>query len=379
VSGLGERLGDARVVVVVGPGGVGKTTTSAAVALRLAEGGRRTIVLTVDPAHRLATALGLPEIPGDPVPIRTGGSATLEGMQLDTKRTLDGLVGRHASNDEQRDRILSNPIYQRIADTLAGTHEYMAMEKLYELATESDHEAIVIDTPPTRSALSFLDAPHRMTDFIGGRFLRWILGPSAAAGRGTLRATSMGAKAFAQAMRRITGAEVLADLTEFLASFQGMYQGFKERAAHVLELMRQQTTRFVVVTAPEPGALEEAGFFAERLRESELPLAAVVANRAHIGRPRLPDEAADVAKHLEDGSADDRALAAAIRVRLAWQEVEAREEGALARFRQDHDDIAVLPVPEIEGEVNDLKGLRKLGTALFEPSGEASPAEAKAR
>ncbi|MCA1726618.1 MAG: AAA family ATPase, partial [Actinobacteria bacterium] len=227
VKTLAKALDGAHVVVVTGPGGVGKTTTSAAIALRLAEKGHRTIVLTVDPARRLAMALGLPAIAGDRTRIRGVRGGTLDAMQLDTKRALDELVAEQSASEEQRDRILANRFYQRIADTLSGTSEYMAMEKLHALAAEGAYDAIVIDTPPTRSALSFLDAPRRLTDFLGGRFLRFVLAPSAVAGRGTLRVTSLGAQAFVKVIRRVAGGELLADTAEFLGAFEGMYGGFK--------------------------------------------------------------------------------------------------------------------------------------------------------
>ncbi|HYU58839.1 MAG TPA: ArsA-related P-loop ATPase, partial [Actinomycetota bacterium] len=291
---------------------------------------------------------------------------TLEAMQLDTKRTLDALVARHAGSEAQRDRILANRFYARIADTLAGTHEYMAMEKLYELATEGDHETIVVDTPPTRSALSFLDAPRRMTDFLGGRFLRFMLAPTSVGARGTLRLTALGAQAFGRALRAITGGELLADTAEFLSAFEGMYDGFKRRAAAVLDLLRRPGTRFVIVTSPEPGAMDEAGYFAERLAEAGMPLAAVVANRTHLGRPRLDPAVAGAVPRLEGGAPAARALAAAIRTRLAWQAVEDREAAALDAFHARHGGVLLTTVPDLGRDVHDLPGLRRLASALFE-------------
>jgi anion-transporting ArsA/GET3 family ATPase len=364
---MDAALDGARIVVVCGPGGVGKTTTSAAMALRLAETGRRTIVLTVDPARRLATALGLPAIPGDRVRIKTAAGTHLDAMQLDTKRALDELVVEQAATDEQRDRILGNRFYQRIADTLSGTSEYMAMEKLHALAGEGAYDAIVIDTPPTRSALSFLDAPTRLTDFLGGRFLRFVLTPTAVAGKGTLRVTSLGAQAFAKVIRRVTGGELLADTAEFLGAFEGMYGGFKKRAKAVLRELRDPSTRFVVVASPEAEPLEEAAFFAARLTETGMPLGAIVANRCHAGPARLPDRADGVIQRLEAGTAEDRAVAAAVRTRLAWQVVEAREESALGAFDEAHPGVPLIRVPELEGDIHDVPGLRRLGETLFAP------------
>src|SRR5690349_5301031 len=209
----------------------------------------------MDPARRLATALRLPTLAGERARIPLGHGRTLQAMQLDTQRTFDELIARYAGSQERRDRILANRFYRRIADTLAGTHEYMAMEKLYELATEEQHQAIVIDTPPTRSALSFLDAPNRVTDFLGGRLLRWLVWPGAAASRFTLGAARIGANAFARTAGRLIGGTVLADVADFLSAFEGMYGGFKERAANVLGLLQDPGCVFVVVASPATSSL----------------------------------------------------------------------------------------------------------------------------
>src|SRR5439155_25766284 len=247
---LGHALAETRIVVVCGSGGVGKTTVSAAIAVHLAGCGRSTALLTVDPARRLATALRLPPFAGGRTSVQVGGGRSMDALQLDTKRTFDELVERFAGAPDRRDRILSNPFYRRLADTLGGTHEYMAMEKLHQLAEDEQHEVIVIDTPPTRSALSFLDAPRRLTDFLGGRFLRLMLWPTATAGRFTVSAARFGARTVLRTVGRLVGAETLADTIEFLSAFDGMYAGFKARANRVLELMSSPQCAFVVVTAP---------------------------------------------------------------------------------------------------------------------------------
>ena len=205
------KLDGKRIIVVCGSGGVGKTTVSAALALRLAGERERVTILAVDPAKRLATALGLPRAPGGRTTVRYEG-VSLEAQLLDTKRTFDDLVEQHAGSRERAQRILDNRFYQRIADTLSGTHEYMAMERLYELATTEEWDGIVIDTPPTRSAMSFLDAPKRMTDFLSGQMLKWLLWPYRRGGKMGLKGMNLGAQAFAKAVGRIAGNELLRDL-----------------------------------------------------------------------------------------------------------------------------------------------------------------------
>ena len=353
-----------RIVVVCGSGGVGKTTVSAALAVGLAERGSSTALLTVDPARRLATALRLPSSPGERTRIKVGGGRSLVAMQLDTQRTFDELIRRHAGTAERRERILSNRFYRRIADTLSGTHDYMAMERLFELSKEEGHQAIVIDTPPTRSALSFLEAPRRMTDFLGGRFLRWMLWPGARAGRLTLGVARFGAAAFGRTVGRLIGAEVLADTVEFLAAFEGMYEGFKRRAAAVLELLRSPECAFVIVTAPTPGSLDEAGYFIDRLRENGMRAEAVVANRWQAQGPALPDDAERSVAALDAGGAEERAVAAMLMNHLRREPRQADETDAMFSFAKAHADVPIVGVPDLSGDVQDVAGLRRVGAFL---------------
>jgi anion-transporting ArsA/GET3 family ATPase len=366
---LGPYLRGTRIVVVCGSGGVGKTTISAAVAVRTALAGRETALLTVDPARRLATALRLPDVAGERTIVDLGAGRRLEALQLDTQRTFDDLIARYATSPERRDRILHNAFYRRLADTLAGTHEYMAMEKLYELAAEEQHEAIVIDTPPTRSALSFLDAPNRMTDFLGGRLLRWMLWPSARAGRLGLSVARMGATAFARTAGRMVGAEVLADIADFLTAFEGLYGGFKDRAAKVLELLRSPECAYVVVTAPTPQSLEEAGFFVQRLAEGGMRAAAVVVNRWHQEAGPLPAGTARAAATLEGtGEAASKAAGAVLADRVRREPVRMNEARAITGFASAFRTVAIVTVPELAGDVQDVPGLRRVADRLFAPA-----------
>ena len=363
--GLDGRLADRRIVVVCGSGGVGKTTVSAAVAVHLAERRSKAALLTVDPARRLATSLRLPTVAGERTSIRLGRAGKMEAVQLDTQRTFDELIHRYAGSAERRERILSNRFYQRISSSLAGTHEYMAMEKLYELAVEEDHDAIVVDTPPTRSALSFLDAPNRLMDFLGGRVMRWMLWPSARAGRLTVGIARFGAQAFARTAGRLVGGEVLADTADFLAAFEGMYGGFHKRASRVLELLRSPDCAFLVVTAPTSVSLEEAGFFVERLDEGGMRAEAVVANRWHPEKEGLPPRAAEVAELLAMGDAPARATAALLMDRVRREPQRSSEAEAMRSFADLHRGMPIVPIPELADDVHDVPGLRRVGTHLF--------------
>jgi anion-transporting ArsA/GET3 family ATPase len=367
VTTLDAQLDGARIVVVCGSGGVGKTTVSAAIAVHLAAAGRTTLLLTVDPARRLATALRLPLEAGDRTSIPLGGGRRMEAMQLDTKRTFDELVERYGGTRERKDRILSNAFYQRISDTLAGTHEYMAMEKLYELSTDPSTELLVIDTPPTRSALSFLEAPQRMTDFLGGRFVRWMTSSTARAGRIGLSAARLGAAAFLRTVGRLVGAGVIADTIDFLSAFEGMYDGFRDRAAKVEELLRSPACQFVVVASPAAGSLEEAGFFIERLPAAGMGQPHVVVNRWHRGDHPLPPGAARAIEALaRSKDRGDREAAELLAVSRDADATRAAESAAMTRFTRDRSGVRLVRVPELGGDVHDVAGLRRIGGHLFE-------------
>ena len=322
----GLVLDGRRVVVVCGSGGVGKTTISAAVAVALARAGKRTIVLAVDPARRLATTLHLPKAPGQRSVVQLGDGARLTALLLDTKRTFDELIERHAGTAERRDRILSNRFYQRLAGTIGGTHEY---------------------TPPTRSALAFLDAPRRMTDFLGGRMFRWLLWPYRRAGTAGMWGASLGARALSRTIGRIAGGELLADIAEFLSAFEGMYEGFKERARRVYDLLSEEQTAFLVVTAPERASLQEAGHFVDRLSEAGMHLAGTVVNRwQRAPSLRIAPERMD---HLRRGNAEERAAAALLELAERLRRPSERQRAAVGEF-----------------EVTDLPGLEAVSRVLFE-------------
>jgi anion-transporting ArsA/GET3 family ATPase len=361
---LEAALAANRIVIVCGAGGVGKTTTSAALALRAALLGRRVLVCTIDPSRRLATSLGLGQLSEKPRPLDlsrlgAGTRGSLSAMVLDTKRTFDALVERYAGTPGARTRILENRFYKQVSSALAGSHEYMAMEKLLELSTDDRFDLVVLDTPPTRHALDFLEAPDRLMSFLDTGILRFFLRPYFVAGRLTLKiATRTGAAALRLADRYL-GLQFLQELSEFFLAFEGMYDGFKERAGRVHALLRCAGSGFVLVASPAPQALGEALYFYERLSEKEMPFIGFVVNRLHPEpvAERRPDRGAsvtidaDLSARLLEIHRDQQHLARAERRALARLEVDAKEP--------------IVTVPEFESDIHDLRGLRDFGGTIF--------------
>jgi len=368
-----------RIVICCGSGGVGKTTTSAALAIRAAESGRRVVVLTIDPARRLAQSLGVDELDNTPRPVRdidTSAGGSLDAMMLDMKRTFDEVVTDHATPDKA-DAIFANPFYQALSTSFSGTQEYMAMEKLGQLSATADADdrwdLIIVDTPPSRSALDFLDAPEHLARLLDGRFLRLLLSPA----RGPFRLMGAGFTLVYSAMERILGAQVITDVKTFAAAFETLFGGFRARAESTLALLGSRRTTFLVVATPEPDALREASFFVDRLTESGLPLSGLVVNRAHESELEISAERAlalaedlvasapDSEDHGQaDHRADYRADIAALRRHADRMRLIERERGLLARFSASRPDVALQSVPDQPGDVTDLDALRLLGAAL---------------
>jgi anion-transporting ArsA/GET3 family ATPase len=276
---LREALASKEVVVVCGSGGVGKTTTAASIALDAASE-RKVIVVTIDPARRLASALGLDGGIGhkETRVDLNGSKGSMHAAMLDMKTAWDDLVDRYSPTRAQAAHIKTNRIYRSLSEQFIGSQSYMAMERLADLHDRGNYDLIVIDTPPTRSALDFLEAPKRMTDFIGGSLLRWIAKPYTAAGKIGLRAFNFTASPFLKIADRVLGSQVLEDMSALVLDFQNLYDGFKERAEDVLQLLSSPATGFLVVTSLEGAPLQEAEFFVDRLRDEQLPLAGIVAN-----------------------------------------------------------------------------------------------------
>jgi len=360
VSGLGPIL-DSRVIVCTGSGGVGKTTISAAIGLEAASRGRKTIVVTIDPARRLANSLGLKELSNEPrkIPPRKFQDAgippgPLEAMMLDTKTTFDELIHRYARDTRRAERIIKNRFYQAISGALSGTHEYMAMEKLYELDSQKRWDLIVIDTPPTRNALDFIEAPKRMTSFLEGRALKWFLLPAIGGGRGVFRAVNFAAVGFLKVVQRIVGTQILKDTAEFFANFEGMYEGFKQRAQAVYELLRHQQTSFVVIAAPTDQAVDEGLFFASALNDHGLPFRGLIVNRVHPTH-RL----------LKTGAIGVPLVDRLVQMAADFEQVAKREERSLRRLSKEIAERRWARVPYLAEEVVDLAALGKVASYIF--------------
>ncbi|PPK65824.1 ArsA-related P-loop ATPase [Actinokineospora auranticolor] len=355
-----------RVVVCCGSGGVGKTTTAAAIAVRAAERGRDTVVLTIDPARRLAQALGLAELGNVPREVAVPGFApkgSLSAMMLDMRRTFDDMVLAHAG-PKRAEEVLANPFYRTISSSFSGTQEYMAMEKLGQLAADGTWDLIVVDTPPSRSALDFLDAPRRLSTALDGRMIKLLTGPARAGGWGLRKVVSAGFGLFAKAVSAIVGGQMLADASAFVQAFDGMFGGFRERAQRTYELLRSDGTAFLVVAAPEPDALREASFFVERLAEESVPLAGLVVNRTHPALAKLPAAKALGAADSLAARGDAPLAAAVLRLHADRVALAQRERRLVSRFTKAHPGVALAHVPAMAADVHDLAGLREIGDRL---------------
>jgi len=374
VGAVSESLAGKRVAVCVGSGGVGKTTVAAALALGRALEGGKVLVCTIDPARRLANALGLEALGNveSHVPahkFREAGLAPqgqLFAMMLDVKRTWDDLVARHAPDRARQERIYHNRIYRQLSGALAGSQEYMAMEKLYELATERDYDLIVLDTPPTAHALDFLEAPERILDFLGNESARLLLAPAVSAGKLGLRLFQLGSSYVAKTLGKFTGVEVLRDLADFMATFQGMYEGFKDRAATVRALLGEAQVGFVIVASASPRSVDEALFFHERLHAESMPIAGLVSNRVTPDlwpAGALPGAEAIGAALAAQGGADP-GLAERMARTLAEHQALARADAIEVARLFEADAGARVAIPRLEGDVHDLAGLAQLAKAL---------------
>ena len=364
---------ETRVVVCCGSGGVGKTTTAAALALRAAEAGRCTVVLTIDPARRLAQALGLRELSNHPHRVDGAGAdgGELHAMMLDMRRTFDEMVHAHAT-PERASQIIANPFYQTISSSFSGTQEYMAMEKLGQLVAAGEWDLVVVDTPPSRSALDFLDAPQRMASFLDGRMIRLLMAPARAGGKGLRRIATAGFSLFAKAVSTIIGGQMLADASAFVQAFDTMFGGFRERARATYELLRAPGTSFVVIASAEPDALREAAYFVDRLSAERMPLAGLVLNRTHPVLAALPATRALAAAESLEQNGTAPLASAVLRLHADRVAIAERERRMLARFTGAHPQVAVIEVPTLATDVNDLGGLQEMGRRLVGQVGTGS-------
>ncbi|MFK8848109.1 ArsA family ATPase [Streptomyces sp. Ac-502] len=407
-----------RIVVCCGSGGVGKTTTAAALGVRAAERGRKAVVLTIDPARRLAQSMGISEL--DNVPRRVKGidesaGGELHAMMLDMKRTFDEIVEAHADAERAR-AILDNPFYQSLSAGFAGTQEYMAMEKLGQLRSRDAWDLIIVDTPPSRSALDFLDAPKRLGSFLDGKFIRVLMAPAKAGGRAGMKFLNVGMSMMTGTLSKIMGGQLLRDVQTFAAAMDTMFGGFRTRADATYRLLQAPGTAFLVVAAPERDALREAAYFVERLAAEQMPLAGLVLNRVHgsgaaqLGAERAlaaaealadrdraaaEEQAGDRSENLggdgivdlAGGKADSRTAdghspaaadprttddtpsaarlaAGLLRLHAERMHVLARERRTRDRFTALHPEVPVTEIAALPGDVHDLAGLRAIGDRL---------------
>jgi anion-transporting ArsA/GET3 family ATPase len=369
-----EILEGKDICICAGSGGVGKTTTSAAIAVGMAARGLKVCVLTIDPAKRLADSLGLKELGNeakrvDPELFAAQGveiKGELWAMMLDAKATFDELIARQAPDEESRDRVLGNRIYQQISSALAGSQEYMAMEKLFELHSEGRFDLLVLDTPPTRNALDFLDAPKRLTQFIEGRSLRVFMKPTGLAAKVAGRGASVALSVF----KRIVGFDLLADLAEFFNAFGGMVDGFQARAKRVNSLLADSRTCFLVVCGPQGEPIDEAVYFHRKLVEAKLPFGGMIVNKVHYPAERLRGDPADLEQNLAARLGDDD-LAGRVAENFAdYQALAERDARNIERLAGEMRSRGVIRVPYLDEDVHDLAGLAQINRYLFASSEE---------
>ncbi len=371
---LDEIVQDRSIVICGGSGGVGKTTTAAAFALQAARRGRKACVVTIDPARRLANSLGLDALSNQPSKIEGDWPGELHAMMLDPKGTFDDLVRRYSDTPDQADGILANRMYRNLTGALSGTQEYMAMEKLHELVEEGGFDVVVVDTPPTRNALDFLDAPRRLTGFLSNRLFQALMMPT----RVSMRFVGMAAQALLRTISKVAGADVVRDAVTFFQAFEGMEEGFRTRAIRVNELLKQPGTAFVLVASPRPDSVEEAVHFAAKLAESEMSVTALIVNRV---QPRFIDDQrlGQLAALAERATGDSQPLQVLIDNLAGYAAASDRDEQVYGDLVARIAPAPVSRVPLLNTDVHDLDGLRLIADLLFLAEGRGpAPAPAPA-
>ena len=356
-STIDQVVKDRSIAICCGSGGVGKTTTAAAFALQAARLGRRACVVTIDPARRLANSLGLDALTNQPTRIEGPWPGELHALMLDPKGTFDDLIRRYSDSEQQAEDIKVNRIYRNLTGTLSGTQEYMAMEKLYELVEEGGFDLVVVDTPPSRNALDFLDAPRRLTHFLENRLFQALMTPT----RAGLKVMGVAAQALLRTIAKVAGADIVRDAVTFFQAFEGMEEGFRTRAARVRELLTQESTSFVLVASPRPDSVDEAVHFAGKLAESGMSVTALVVNRV---QPRFAEDAQLESLHQQSAVAGT-ALAELIDNLAGYTSASDREERAFADLVDQVAPAPVYRVPLLNTDVHDLAGLRTIADLLF--------------
>jgi len=360
VATIDRVVRDQSIVICCGSGGVGKTTTAAAFALEAARLGRRACVVTIDPARRLANSLGLDALTNRPTRIEGPWPGELHALMLDPKGTFDDLIQRYSDSPEQAEDIRVNRIYKNLTGTLSGTQEYMAMEKLYELVEEGGFDLVVVDTPPSRNALDFLDAPRRLTHFLENRLFQALMKPT----RAGLKFMGVAAQALLRTIAKVAGADIVRDAVTFFQAFEGMEEGFRIRAARVRELLVQDGTSFVLVASPRPDSVDEAVHFAGKLVESDMAVTALVVNRV---QPRFAEDAQLEALRALAGPVPGTPLGDLIENLSGYTAASDREERVFADLVGQVAPAPVYRVPLLNGDVHDLDGLGTIADLLFAP------------
>lgn len=365
--GLDDVLKAKKVAIVSGRGGVGKTTLSAAIAVHAAKSGKKTLVMTIDPAKRLAQTLGIDPFDHPswhrPKAIPLGKDVKLWAMMLDTKETLDRLIRQYAPSQEITDKILGNRIYQYLSTMLAGTQDYMALEKLYELWKENHYDFIVLDTPPAKHALNFLEAPERLANFLDENILKWFLKPYFIAGKLSIQFLSAGSYFVFKIIERFTGLQLFYELSEFFINLQTLYTGFRERTLKAREILGSDETAFLLAAVPEKRMLEEAFRFYEKLIGMKLPFGGVIINRMVAEIPLTADERKTLENLKSKISKKGRDRLNAF---SDWQELAQREREEAENFKKRFPNgISIYEIPFFAQDIYDIKGLDVINQRLF--------------
>jgi anion-transporting ArsA/GET3 family ATPase len=375
-----ELIAKRRILICVGSGGVGKTTTAAALALAGARAGRRTLVLTIDPAKRLANSLGIDaldhaerEVPREKLgPMNGSGDGALWAMMLDQKLAFDEIVERYAKDAASRDRIMRNRIYRQISTTLTGSHEYAAMAKLHAIAAGKRYDLIVLDTPPSANAVDFLDAPEKLANAIDSPAIQWLIKPYVESGHFSFKLIGMSGAFVLKRIAKFVGSQFLEDMAQFVTEFNAILGGFRDRAREVFQLLRGDEVAFVLVCSPERLTVDEALAFHARLQASRMPLGGFVVNRVHASGPPAPAEAEVVERlrarpELQGVAGDDVARTAADlqRTYVDFQSLAAIDAREVGRIRQVAGAAPVVEVPLFDHDVHDVAGLTELGGYLL--------------
>jgi len=386
---LESLLRGKQIIICCGSGGVGKTTVSAALGVQAALLGKKVLTLTVDPAKRLADSLGLSELGNQEarVPeerfLRHGKNPTgsLHAMMLDTKRTFDELIERYAPNEDVARNIMHNQFYQHLSSAMTGSHEYLAMEKLYQIHLEGRYDLIVLDTPPTKHALDFLEAPNRVRAFFDRSISQWFLKPYLTMGRMSLNLFNRTAGTVLRLVERFTGAEFLHDVSEFVTGLADSFDIFRSRAEEVMHVLRGEHTTFLLVTATDRSALEEAAYFYDRIQEASLPFGGIIANRFHtfpvpeaagrLSAEGSPPHGRDPLDTDISYLSKERGLPPSVARRLVenfdrYRRLARRDQNVLQEFaRKSPREVPILTVPAFDEDVFDIDGLLKMNVHLF--------------